>query len=296
MVVPERIEREILIEAPIEVVWSVLTEPEHVAGWFSDSAEIDLRPGGEATFDWREHGPARAWVERVEPPRFVAFRWVHAVGEEQRKDKTTWSSSLAAEGDHTRMRVVESGFRELDWSKDKKARYAGENTQGWQLELDELPSTSRTGRSSSRTMRRAGDDDELWAAVADPTRRRLLDALLAHGEATATTLAGDLPVTRQAVAKHLSVLARAGLVDSRRVGREVRYTVRPERLYAAIDGSRESPPSGTTALERSSGSPSRRPASERAKSVLVRSAQIQARGEPERRGRLDSSEPVARPR
>ena len=84
-------------------------------------------------------------------------------------------------------------------------------------------------------MRRGGDDDELWAAVADPTRRRLLDALLARGEATATTLAGDLPVTRQAVAKHLSVLERAGLVDSRRVGREVRYAVRPERLDAATE-------------------------------------------------------------
>jgi ArsR family transcriptional regulator, cadmium/lead-responsive transcriptional repressor len=77
------------------------------------------------------------------------------------------------------------------------------------------------------------DADELWTAVADPTRRRLLDALLAHGEATATTLAGDLPVTRQAVAKHLSVLERVGLVGSRRVGREVLYAVRPERLDAA---------------------------------------------------------------
>jgi DNA-binding transcriptional ArsR family regulator len=83
-------------------------------------------------------------------------------------------------------------------------------------------------------MRQNDDDvDDLWAAVADPTRRRLLDALLARGEATATTLAGDVPVTRQAVAKHLSVLARVGLVDSRRVGREVRYAVRPERLDAA---------------------------------------------------------------
>ena len=83
-------------------------------------------------------------------------------------------------------------------------------------------------------MRREGDDvDELWAAVADPTRRRLLDALLARGEATATTLADELPVTRQAVAKHLAVLERAGLVDSRRLGREVRYAVRPERLDAA---------------------------------------------------------------
>ena len=85
-------------------------------------------------------------------------------------------------------------------------------------------------------MRRGGDDvDELWAAVADPTRRRLLDALLARGEATATTLAGDLPVTRQAVAKHLSVLERAGLVDSRRVGREVRSAVRPDRLDVASE-------------------------------------------------------------
>lgn len=84
-------------------------------------------------------------------------------------------------------------------------------------------------------MKRGDDVDELWAAVADPTRRRLLDALLAHGEATATTLARDLPVTRQAVAKHLSVLERAGLVDSRRVGREVRYAVRPERLDAASE-------------------------------------------------------------
>jgi DNA-binding transcriptional ArsR family regulator len=75
--------------------------------------------------------------------------------------------------------------------------------------------------------------DELWAAVADPTRRRLLDALLAHGEATATELAGDLPVTRQAVAKHLAVLDRVGLVESRRHGREVRFRVRPERLDVA---------------------------------------------------------------
>jgi DNA-binding transcriptional ArsR family regulator len=77
---------------------------------------------------------------------------------------------------------------------------------------------------------RAGEVDELWAAVADPTRRRLLDVLLAHGEATATTLAGELPVTRQAVAKHLIVLDRVGLIAGRRQGREVLYAVRPERL------------------------------------------------------------------
>jgi DNA-binding transcriptional ArsR family regulator len=79
------------------------------------------------------------------------------------------------------------------------------------------------------------EDDALWVAVADPTRRRVLDALLERGEATTTTLAEGLPVTRQAVAKHLAVLARVGLVASRRHGREVRYTVRPERLDDAAE-------------------------------------------------------------
>jgi DNA-binding transcriptional ArsR family regulator len=73
---------------------------------------------------------------------------------------------------------------------------------------------------------------EIFAALADPTRWRVLTLLAERGEATATTLAGDLPVSRVAVIKHLAVLDRAGLVQSRRAGREVRYTVRPEKLNA----------------------------------------------------------------
>jgi DNA-binding transcriptional ArsR family regulator len=76
-------------------------------------------------------------------------------------------------------------------------------------------------------------DDQLWAAVAEPGRRRLLDVLVAQGEATPTTLARELPFTRQAVSKHLAVLLDAGVVIRRRTGREVRYTVQPERLAAA---------------------------------------------------------------
>jgi DNA-binding transcriptional ArsR family regulator len=81
--------------------------------------------------------------------------------------------------------------------------------------------------------RRAEEDDELWAAVADPTRRRLLDVLLAASDATATSLSRELPVTRQAIAKHLAVLDRVGLVEASRQGREVRYAVRADRLDAA---------------------------------------------------------------
>jgi DNA-binding transcriptional ArsR family regulator len=78
----------------------------------------------------------------------------------------------------------------------------------------------------------ASDTDEVFVALADPTRRQLLDALAARGEASATVLAVELPVSRQAVVKHLAVLERAGLVRGARRGREVRYTVRPERLDA----------------------------------------------------------------
>ena len=79
------------------------------------------------------------------------------------------------------------------------------------------------------------EDDALWAAFADPTRRRVLEALLEKGEATTTTLAEELPITRQAVAKHLVVLNRVGLVAGQRRGREVRYAVQPERLDDAAD-------------------------------------------------------------
>ena len=72
----------------------------------------------------------------------------------------------------------------------------------------------------------------VFAALADPTRWRVLSLLAERGEGTATSLAGELPVSRVAVVKHLGVLDRAGLVEGRRRGREVRYTVRPERLDA----------------------------------------------------------------
>jgi DNA-binding transcriptional ArsR family regulator len=73
---------------------------------------------------------------------------------------------------------------------------------------------------------------EVLAALADATRWRLLDTIAAAGRATATVLAADLPVTRQAVVKHLGILERAGLVTGRRAGREMRYSVHPERIEA----------------------------------------------------------------
>ena len=77
-------------------------------------------------------------------------------------------------------------------------------------------------------------DDDLWSALGDPTRRRMLDLLLADGGGTATTLSDRLPVTRQAVAKHLGVLDRAGLVSVRAIGRERRYQVDDAQLGRAV--------------------------------------------------------------
>lgn len=77
-------------------------------------------------------------------------------------------------------------------------------------------------------------DDDLWSAIGDPTRRRLLDLLLDDGSATATSLSEHLPVTRQAVAKHLAVLDRAGLVHATPAGREKHYRVDEAQLARAV--------------------------------------------------------------
>jgi DNA-binding transcriptional ArsR family regulator len=111
----------------------------------------------------------------------------------------------------------------------------------------------------------AADPGSVLAALAEPTRRQVLDLLAERGEASASSLAESLPVTRQAVVKHLGVLDDAGLVTAQRVGREVRYRPRPETLVdagrwmaelaarwetrlAAVKRLAESPPSGNADL------------------------------------------------
>ncbi len=81
---------------------------------------------------------------------------------------------------------------------------------------------------------RGGIDDALWSAIGDPTRRRIVDLLLAEGDGTATSLSERLPVTRQAVAKHLGVLDRVLLVRATSAGRERRYRVDEGQLARAV--------------------------------------------------------------
>jgi ArsR family transcriptional regulator, cadmium/lead-responsive transcriptional repressor len=73
-------------------------------------------------------------------------------------------------------------------------------------------------------------DDELWSAIADPSRRQALDLAISNGDVSASWLAGRVPFTRQAVSKHLVVLEQAGLISRRKQGREVLYQVEADRL------------------------------------------------------------------
>jgi DNA-binding transcriptional ArsR family regulator len=76
-------------------------------------------------------------------------------------------------------------------------------------------------------------DDELWSAIADPSRRLVLELLVSNSEVSASWLAGRVPFSRQAVSKHLVVLERAGLIRRSRQGREVLYQVEADRLDQA---------------------------------------------------------------
>jgi uncharacterized protein YndB with AHSA1/START domain len=138
-VVPDRISREVVIDAPPEKVWAIVTEPRHVARWFSDEAEIELRPGGAMLLTWHGHGAYRGRVEAVEPPRRFAFRWLRREDNEPGEGTSTFVEFLLERaGGGTRLRVVESGFDRLNWGEEERARYAGENTEGWAHELEQL--------------------------------------------------------------------------------------------------------------------------------------------------------------
>ncbi len=135
----DRIEREIEIAAPPETVWRIVSEPEHLARWFSDEAEVEALPGKQGLLVWHGHESARLVVERVEPPRLFSFRWVRRSGEEPVPGNSTLVEfRLTPSPGGTCLRVVESGFRELRRPPAEVAAYLAENTAGWARELEEL--------------------------------------------------------------------------------------------------------------------------------------------------------------
>ena len=141
--IADHIERETLIAAPAERVWSLLTEAEHLGSWFGDAgAEIDLREGGSLVLRWTEHGTSHGRVVAVEPHERFAFRWApfkDPGGEEPIEGNSTLVEfTLHREGDATRLRVVESGFASLATSEEQRADNHAGNTRGWAHEIGEL--------------------------------------------------------------------------------------------------------------------------------------------------------------
>jgi DNA-binding transcriptional ArsR family regulator len=92
--------------------------------------------------------------------------------------------------------------------------------------------------------------DDVFAALGDPTRREVLRSVSTRPDVTASRLASELPITRQAVAKHLAALQKAGLIVPRREGRETRYTLTPAPLMDAMDWMAEVGAAWDTRLER----------------------------------------------
>ena len=136
---PDGISREVVIDASPDEVWAIVTEASHVARWFSDEAEIDLRPGGAMLLTWHGHGTYRGRIDAVDPPHRFAFRWLRREDNEPDDGTSTIVEFLLVpEGAGTRLHVVESGFQRLAWSDEDKVRYAGENADGWVLELNQL--------------------------------------------------------------------------------------------------------------------------------------------------------------
>ncbi|MGY0231754.1 SRPBCC domain-containing protein [Longispora urticae] len=134
----DRIERETLIQASLERVWTLVAQP---GFWVADPASLPgtvAREGESMVAHNAQYGDFPVRVEKVEPPTYLAYRWASAYpGEELRADNSTLVEfTLTPEGTATRLRVVESGFATMAGSEDLRERALRDNSGGWPEVLD----------------------------------------------------------------------------------------------------------------------------------------------------------------
>jgi uncharacterized protein YndB with AHSA1/START domain len=136
------IERDVLIEAPAEVVWRIITEPDQMSQWFADRVELVVEPGAHGYMQFGDQG-GPVVVETVDPPTRFSFRWNYPHGEEPVTGNSMLVEfTLTPEGrERTRLRVSESGHELLAWPAAEKQRYADEHWDGWAEYLDRLART-----------------------------------------------------------------------------------------------------------------------------------------------------------
>lgn len=136
----DRIERDTLISAPLERVWTLVAQP---GFWVADKASLPgtIAKEGETMIAKNpEYGDFPVRVEKVQPPTYLAYRWASAFpGEELRDDNSTLVEfTLAEEGDQTRLRVVESGFATIAATEELRGKAVKDNSGGWTEELEAL--------------------------------------------------------------------------------------------------------------------------------------------------------------
>jgi uncharacterized protein YndB with AHSA1/START domain len=138
------ITRDIEIDAPVEVVWRTITEPELIRTWFADAVELDATPGAVGSLTFRADSDAPnvvgITVVAADRPHRFAYRWTHPPGEAATEDNSTLVTfTLVAQGDErTHLRVVESGLERLALSDEEKQRFRDDHQHGWQIQGERL--------------------------------------------------------------------------------------------------------------------------------------------------------------
>ncbi len=150
------IERDIEIEAPVEVVWRTITEPDLIRTWFSDVADVEARPGAVGSLTFRGDGKGDPKVVNItvvaaERPHRFSYRWVHPHGESATEANSTLVTfTLVADGDErTRLRVVETGLDQMDMAADEKQKFFEEHRHGWRVQAERLRDLFASGHAPS---------------------------------------------------------------------------------------------------------------------------------------------------
>jgi|1186.fasta_scaffold267940_2 uncharacterized protein YndB with AHSA1/START domain len=136
----DAIEREIVIAAPPERVYDIVTRPEHMGVWFGDAGAE--RDGDTIKLRWAAYGEAELRVVEEQPPTRFAYRWDPP--NEAGVGDTLVEFTLTPEGDGTRVKVVESGWTKLTTSPERRRELREGNIRGWQSELGDLERYART--------------------------------------------------------------------------------------------------------------------------------------------------------
>ncbi|HXR49791.1 MAG TPA: SRPBCC domain-containing protein [Verrucomicrobiae bacterium] len=135
----DKLEQQIIINAPITTVWAVLTRPEHIIKWFSDRVDIDVRPGGKGLLSWDTYGDAPLEVVRVDEPNLFSFAWVGADEETREADQQTLVEFRLTEvAGGTKLLLTETIYGKLKLTEEKKNSLFEKHRSGWSVFADRI--------------------------------------------------------------------------------------------------------------------------------------------------------------